>query len=270
METHDYKLALDFWTVEYPVMADKTRSGIIAQVMGTLHVFNTGIVREMVSGESNICPDCLLDGAWVLVNFPPSEWGAIGLFISTGWKYLTEIAILKRKATEHSPFVTIWADEYAQFCNRFDAEFICQCRSHKGCLVALLQSVASIYAAMPGEAGKHFADALLANFSHAVIHASDPVTAKWAASKLGRVRHLLCQGGYQPRQQDNLWQDVFGVAQVSASYSEAFEQVLQDQEFMVGRTGGPDNDFEADAIVIRSGEPFADGNSYLYRAFSQR
>jgi hypothetical protein len=48
---------------------------------------------------------------------------------------------------------------------------------------------------MPGEHGRHFADALLANFSHAIIHACDPVTAKWAASMLGHEWTMVPGGG---------------------------------------------------------------------------
>jgi hypothetical protein len=46
--------------------------------------------------------------------------------------------------------------------------------------------------------------------------------------------------------------------------------VLQDQQFMIGRTGGPENSYVADAVVVKSGEPFASGMNYLRVAFSQR
>ena len=35
---------MEFWHNEYPVMAQKTRSGIVADIMGTWHVWNTGLV----------------------------------------------------------------------------------------------------------------------------------------------------------------------------------------------------------------------------------
>jgi hypothetical protein len=55
------------------------------------------------------------------------------------------------------------------------------------------------------------------------------------------------------------------------SFSETYEQVLQDQAFMSGlRTGGPDNGFLADAWVLKSGEPFADGRNHLFATFNQK
>jgi hypothetical protein len=56
-----------------------------------------------------------------------------------------------------------------------------------------------------------------------------------------------------------VWDLMHGNTNSTSSFSEHYEQVLQDHEFMVGRTGGPDNGFLADAVVLKSGEPFRDG-----------
>jgi len=271
MEAHDFQLCLDFWNEEWAGVMDlKTRGNILAGVQGTLHTMNTGIVREMCSGATNVSPADILAGKWVLVNFPPSTWGQAGLLISCGMKQLVELAILERKADDASPFCVIWCDEAHQFVTSYDSSFIAQCRSHKGSLVYLSQSISSFYSAMKGDAGKHQADALLANFSHWIVHASDPVTAKACTAKLGRRKEILYSGGSSPGPENTVWDNLFGDAHVSSSFSEHYEQALQDQEFMVGRTGGPDNSFLADALVLRSGEPFSDGNNYQRVVFSQK
>jgi len=192
------------------------------------------------------------------------------MLISAGWKQLVELAILERKAEDDSPFVTIWCDEAHQFVTNFDSSFIAQYRSHKGCLVYLTQSVSSFYAAMKGDAGKHQADALLANFSHVIVHASDPVTAKWASSKLGKKKEILYGGSSSPPGDGTVWDDLYGNSRFNGSFSEHYEQVLQDDAFMVGRTGGPANGYLADAVVLKSGEPFASGKNYLKTTFDQR
>jgi hypothetical protein len=152
LEEHDYELAKEYWLNEFVFMADKTRSSILTGVMGILHTFNTGLVRELVSTGTNVTPDDLLAGKWVLIDMAPSEWGDIGLFVAGGWKYLAEKAVLRRIADDESNCVTIWADEAQQFVNSFDAHFIAQCRSHCGCMVYLTQSLHAYYAAMPGSA----------------------------------------------------------------------------------------------------------------------
>jgi hypothetical protein len=129
--------------------------------------------------------------------------------------------------------------------------------------------VASIYGAMPGESGKHFADALLANFSLTIAHSCDPVSAHFLASKLGKHKELLFGGGSSGRQ-ELVWDQLYGRGQSSASFNEQITQVLDERHFMIGRTGGPQNDYRADAYLIRSGEPFANGESFLRLAFSQK
>ena len=56
----------------------------------------------------------------------------------------------------------------------------------------------------------------------------------------------------------------------TSSYSEHYEDVLQTDAFMVGRTGSAENGFLCDAVVLKSGEPFADGTNFKRVAFSQR
>jgi hypothetical protein len=268
-EEHDFKLCGAFWCLEFPFMDPRTRGNGMAGVMNVLHTFNVGIVREMCAGSMDVSPDAILNGLWLCVNFPPSEWGAVGSFICAGFKYLTQLAVLQRQATDKSPFVTIWCDEAHQFVNDFDNDYIATCRSHKGCLVYLTQSVSSFYAALGGREGEHKANALLANFSHAIVHACDPETAKWASSKLGQEKKIYCGGGTSPGE-SNVYDELFGQPKMSSSFSEHRAPVLEESAFMTGKTGGPDNSFEADSIVIRSGERFADGKSYLRATWSQR
>lgn len=54
IDRHDLELAMQYWVGEYPFMADRTRSSIETGVMGILHVFNTGQVRELVSTTTNV------------------------------------------------------------------------------------------------------------------------------------------------------------------------------------------------------------------------
>jgi hypothetical protein len=271
IEAHDFRLCVNFWVKEYPVMDGKTRSNGLAGLMNILHTFNTGLVREMMSGASNCSPDDALKGKWILVNTAPSALGAEGAFMFGAWKYATELAILERQATDDDPVCVVWADEAQESINSFDSQAIAQMRSHKGALIFLTQGASSVYGAMKGETGRHQAEALLGNFGTVVAHAVDPISAKWLSSKLGRRKELLCSGGFQRGPDYSLYDELMGNGGgFSGSFSEHYEQVLQDQEFMIGRTGGPANNYMADSIVIRSGEPFSDGRSYQRVAWSQR
>jgi hypothetical protein len=266
IERHDFELALDYWLNEYPNMADKTRSSISTGVMGILHTFNTGIVRELVSSDTNASPDDILAGKWILIDASPSEYGDIGAFINAGWKYLTQRAVLRRHVESSDPFVVIWCDEAHQFVNSHDAHYLAQSRSHRGCTVFLTQSVHSLYAALKGQAGKHQADALLSNFGTKVVHAvGDAQSAEFAAGLVGRKLETFIGGSSTPV--EDLWDEMVGRTRFTGSFSEQYEYVVQPNVFMNGlRTGGPSG--ASDAIVIRSGERFSNGQNHLFVTFT--
>ena len=270
VESHDYQLAADYWLSEFPAMAEKTRSSIMTGVMGILHVFNTGIIRELVSTNTNVSPDDMLAGKWVIVNMAPAEWGDMGALIAAGWKYLVQRRVLRRMTQSNDPVVVIWADEYAQFMNSYDAHYLAQCRSHMGCMVVLTQSLHSYYMSMRGDTGRHQADALLTNFATKIFHAlGDVQTAEWASGLIGKGREVFVGTSLSPV--EDLYAEVTGRSKVSTNASEHYEAMLKPNLLMNGlRTGGKANNLICDAVVIRSGEPFSDGKNWLWREFSQQ
>lgn len=270
IDAHDYEQAADYFLGELPQMADRTRSSILAGVMGVLHVFNSGIVRELVSTTTNVTPDDTLAGKFVLVDMPPSEWGEIGSFIAASWKYATQRAVLRRRVSEADSVHVIWCDEAQQFVNSFDHQYLAQCRSRRACMVYLTQSRHSFYSVLKGQSGKAEADALLSNFSTKIFHAlGDVETAEWASSLVGRERQTFHGGSTPPEQ--GLMGLLCGIGNHTASFSEQFESILQPIEFMRGlRTGGQSNSLMCDAIVVRSGATFASGANWMKVAFSQR
>jgi len=270
-EQHDYTLALDFWLKEYPAMDAKPRSSSLADVLNVLHVFCSGTVRQLLSEKSNVGPALLEQGKWIQVHMPIPNFGAVGAFVNGAWKYAVQRHILRRHALHNANPIIIWCDEYQNVVNSFDASFLAECRSHRGAMVVLTQSVHSFYGSMGGPRGKHQADALLTNFAAAkVFHAlGDDQTAAYASSLVGKSLQTFIGTSMQPS--ENLWDDLTDNSKVTTSTSEHYEQVLQNNVFMNGlRTGGKDNGFICDAIVIRSGEPFADGGNAIWVEFNQR
>jgi len=268
--SHDYHLAADYWLGEFPAMADKTRSSILTGVMGDLHVFNTGVVKELVSTTTNVSPDDMLAGKWVIVNMAPAEWGDMGALVAAGWKYLVQRRVLRRRTQPDDNVVVIWADEYAQFVNNYDAHYLAQCRSHMGSMIVLTQSLHSYYMTMKGEAGKHQADALLTNFSTKIFHAlGDVQTSEWASGLIGKGREVFVGTSLAPM--EGMGEELMGRSRVSSNASEHYEFMLKPNLLMNGmRTGGMANNLICDAVVMRSGEAFSDGRNWMWREFSQQ
>lgn len=271
VEQHDYELAQDFWLSEFPQMDPKPRSSGMADVMNVLHVFCTGLVRQLLSEKSNVSPSVLEQGKWVLVNMPIPTYGAAGAFVNGAWKYAVQRHVLRRFALHDANPIVIWADEFQNVVTSFDSTFLAECRSHRGAMVVLTQSIHSFYASMGGDSGKHQADALLTNFAGAkVFHAlGDDQTATYASSLIGRSLQTFVGTSMAPP--EDLWQELSGHSRVSINTSQQYEQSIQNHVFMNGlRTGGKENGYICDAVVIRSGEPFADGSNAIFVEFSQK
>lgn len=270
IEQHDFDLAKEYFLGEFPNMADKTRSSILVGALGLLHQFNVGTVRELVSTTTNIRPDDLFRGRWLLIDMPVSRYGDVGAFVIGGWKYLTQRAVLAREASPDTAPVVLWVDEAQGAITSFDAHFLAQCRSHQGCMVMLSQSLPGYYAALGGENGKQYIDALQASLTTKVFHAlGDLETANWASGLVGRSLTTFTGGSSSPS--EGPYQSLMGRSNYSSNFSEAYESTLQTNDFMHGlRTGGPRNGFICDCYVIRSGQPFASGNNWLAASFSQK
>lgn len=270
-EKHDLEQATEYFLRELPALADRTRSSIETGVFGVLHVFCNGAVHDLVSTTTNCSPDDTLRGKFILVNLAPSETGDLGLFVGGGFKYLTQRLVLKRKAGDNDAPHVIWCDEAQQRVSSYDSHYLAQCRSHRGCMVYLTQSIHSYYSSLGGEKGRHQADALLTNFAAGkVFHAlGDVQTAEWAAGLIGKSLQTFVGGSMAPREQP--WDELMGNSKYTGSYSQHYEQILQPNTFLNGlRTGGHENGLVCDCIVIRSGKPFADGSNFLFTAFSQK
>ncbi|HZY72242.1 MAG TPA: type IV secretion system DNA-binding domain-containing protein [Edaphobacter sp.] len=266
---HDYELAQDYFFRQLPNTADRTRSSIEIVAFNLLHVFNSGLVREMCSTTSNCSPDDMLKGRYVMVNMSPSQYGFAGNFVNAGWKYLTQKMILKRKAEANDPPIVLWIDEFQQSVSSHDPPFLAQCRSHRGCQVMLTQSIHSLIGAMKGRSGNSDAISLMSNANHKIFHAlGDAETAEYASRLLGREERVKVSNTLQP--DEDMFSAMFGPPKMSTNVSEQWEPTLEPGVFFRLPTGGPQNTYQTGAIVIKAGEPFPNGGNWRYVQFDQR
>jgi hypothetical protein len=270
IEKSDMEQCLEAFLNEYVNLNDRTRSSITTQVNQLLSVFTSGIVRKIVSGKTTISPRVLEEGYWILVDMPVSRWGASGQFVNAAWKLAVQRHVLRRVAKPESRIIVTWVDEFQNHLNSFDSQYLAECRSHRGCMVVLTQSLHSYYSALNGShAAEHAANALLTNFAHRIFTAlGDAKSAQWASDLCGRSRQILIGGSMA---QDDPWDVLMGRSKYTGNFSEHMENNVEPAEFMHGgqRTGGPPS-FMVDAWVLRSGQPFSTGKNWLRTALSQR
>lgn len=270
IEAHDYEQARAFFFNEWPHLATETRSSILAGVMGLLHAFNTGVVRELIGTETTITPASLAPGQWLLVDMPIANYGVAGAFVAGAWKYAVQRHVLRRKADANTPVTCLWIDKYQNHITSYDAKYLAECRSHLGCMAVLTQSMHSFFSAMGGRDAQSKTKALLTNLATKVFMAlGDEESARYASSLVGRAIIRLAsssRNGAGP-----LFEEIVGNYNLGTSLSEHFEDLIQARLFMNGlKTGGPENGFVAEGWVIKNGTPFSNGENAMLVGFSQK
>jgi hypothetical protein len=210
-------------------------------------------------------------GNWVFIDMSVGQYGSSGAFVLNAWKYATQRYVTRRNADAWKNPIIIWADEAGKIVNSADSFYLTESRKFGGATVFLAQSMQSFHAALSGERGKSQAEVLLGCFSTKILHAiGDPDTAEWASKLLGNeVKMRYSYGGGTG--EHSAGEEAMGKGQMSYNGQEHVEPVLQARDFMHGlRCGGKHNHYIADAIIIRTGEPFSSGRSWIHRPFSQR
>ncbi len=269
-DASDYEQSVQYFLGHWPNLADRTRSSIEIGVESLLFVLNTGLARSLISTTTNFDIGDVARSKWLFVDTSPSVLGDAGLLIGASLKYIVQKDILRRDARAGDGFVVVWVDEYAQWTTSFDArQFLPMCRSHRGCLVALTQSVHGLRAALGGTS-EHEANVLLSSFHHRAFHALGSADDAEFASDLVGKRHRMLLGGSMAQAQ-SIGEELFGGrSRLTSNFSTQLEAVIQPRAFLNGlRCGGPENDFLTDVIIVRTGETFADGENFLRATFRQ-
>lgn len=277
-EAQDFELVADFFMVQWPTLAEKTRSVIVSTCASMIDVLNRGRLRELLCGETTITPGATEDGAVIVLDLPVKEYGELGVIAQTIWKMAFQRSIERRDLGRSTRPVFLWADEFQLFATSYDAVFQTTCRSSRVATVYLTQNISNVHAALGGnEKAKAEATSLFANLTTKIWHAqADATTNEWASTQIGRHLELFSTGSTS-HNTDDLWTNLTGCGgegrngSSTAGFSEHYEFEVQPREFTRLRTGGPSNGYEVDAVVFQSGRVFAStGRTWLPVTFQQR
>lgn len=277
-QDYDFGVVCDYYMVEWPNLADKTRSVIQATFLGWADTLNRGLLRELFCTDTTITPEAVETGTIILIDLPVKEFGEVGQFAQVLWKYCFQRSIERRNVEENGRPAFYWADEAQHFVTSYDMHFQTTCRSARVATVLLTQNYSNFIAALGGgEKGRAETDSLLACLCTKVLLANgDPVSNDWCASLIGRSRQVLANGS-NSQNADERFGASFGLDMLgpygttSAGFSETYEYEVQPREFTRLRTGGPGNNWLVDAIVFQNGKQFRQtGRTWLRTSFSQK
>lgn len=181
--------ALNYWRDDVARLDPKTAGNIRISVSTALSRFEHGWLKEAFCGETTLCPELLMSGAIILMDFPVQTHGEDAQIAQKLFKYLCQRCLLARNAMEphlRTRPVAIFADEAHNFLYR-DAEFLAQCRSSLVAVVMATQSLPTLYSMIGGDHPHDRTHHLISNFNNIVLHSTAcPETAEWFARKIGK------------------------------------------------------------------------------------
>ncbi len=260
-DKHDYRQTFTYWTVKFPNIAEKTRSGIIATFDAMGNQFARGELHQRFCTKTTVTPEMSFDGKIIIMNYPIKEFGDVGLYAQVVFKTIWQQAIERRQVDADTYPAFLWADECQFFLTTYDQEFLTTARSSRAATVFLTQNLPNFIAKL-GQHNREVVNSLMGNFQTKVFHQNaDFETNEWASKMIGMAERSRGSHGVSMNDQGG---------SSNANWSTAMEYLVQPNAFANLRKGGTINNLEVDAIVYQGGRQWmASGQNFIQVTFSQ-
>ena len=259
----EWKLITNYWMIERPALASKTRETIDAVLPACL-IRSLAAKSANCSATTNLTPDDIFNGKVVVVDIPVARYREVGQFAALIWAQLFQRAVDRRTYTppETRP-VFLWEDEAHYFTIEQDALFQTTARSKGISVVRLTQNIPNFLDAY-GRDGKHKVDTLLGNHATKIFHRNgDPTTNEWASKVIAKettYKHSISTSGSV--------HTAIGLNS-QTSVSEVEEDSCPPKEFIGLKNGGKKNNYVVEGILFQSGRLWLRDQRWTVRKFSQ-
>jgi type IV secretory pathway TraG/TraD family ATPase VirD4 len=257
----DFKLAQDYWLMQFSQMADKTRSSVMATFTASVaQYFCPEIIHRLFGGKTNATPDAISDGKIIVVNLPVKHFGAAGRFAGIVWKYCAQLAIERRENKDRPVF--IFVDESHHFLTDYDQLFQTTARSSRCAVVYLTQSLSNYYALSPGNSGKQRVDSMCNCLKTKILHqCSHPETRQTFAEAIGKRRDEKTSSTVSHGK---------GEAGFSETKTPGYDFWIHPDRATRLKTGGKVNDCKVEGIIYKAGKQIGDKPYLLVADFNQQ
>jgi hypothetical protein len=270
-----FRQCLDYWEAGFPSIPDITRGGITTSFASMAAVLTGRGIRELVSSETTLTPECILSGKIVILDLSTKQHGQGALLVQAAWKYLFQRAIEWRadKGRASARPVFLWEDEGHTFFSQHDVDFQPTARDCRAIHVILSQTIHNF---LHLGHSPHAVHAVFATTNTQIFHTNgDPDTNRWASEKMGtelttQLKVSVSSEPKHPEQPKNtIWDSwTFWPAEeeqkVSTSFDESRDKAVQPERFFTLKMGG---DGECEAFIIWVGHKFkATGRHYRLKS----
>ncbi|MCA9304936.1 MAG: hypothetical protein KDA16_00255, partial [Phycisphaerales bacterium] len=186
----DLEMAVEYFLIEFPALADKTRSIVVSSFTGMCDDLVRAPLRDLLCGTTTITPEATFEGKILVVAMPVKQHGRVGRLVAGAWKHAFQQAAERRPPnTQSSPVrpAFLFADEYQHFITSTDREFQSTARSSRICTIAMSQNLPAYYAQIGGSDPRSVVDGLLGNLRTQILCANgDQTTNRWSEETIAR------------------------------------------------------------------------------------
>lgn len=302
----DFDAIEHYLTVQFPNLADRTRSSVTYSLATMLQDLLVGATRELFSTGTNFFPEDSFDGAIILLDLPATSKRSYAI-AQTLFKVVWQAAALRRMEFVDSRTrpAFLWIDEAQLFVTEFDTKFQSLARAARVASVYLTQNISAYRAKLGTHNSGDTTNHLLGLFQTHVFHAqSDPATIEHAqklfgkrevtrvndsaSSATGTNNSRAYNSGSSSGSTGGTWNaswtygstDTRGTNRTTTmgySTSTSVEHVLEAHQFTALSTGSDQLPFAqrhlrgiAQAWVFRLGRTWSTGDTHLLAHFDRR
>lgn len=265
-QERDLKICSAYWEKEFPNLNEKTRSIIVSMVTGITDIFVRGLLRKLFSEDTTLTPEDSFRGRIIVLDLPQKLYNEVGVMAQVLFKFCWQRAVERRSIDTKTKPVFLWADEAQYFVNEHDVAFQTTARASRVSTVFLTQNLPNYIHRLGGSSGSQpLVNSLLGNLSTKIFHNNTCVQTNAYASRLFST---------QWREEGTRSYSI-NKKESANSFGESSKverrDVVEASEFSSLRKGGPNNNYEVEAIIHQGGKIFsATGINALKTAFYQK
>lgn len=259
---------INYWTRDFPRMAEKTTSIIIESFMGIIEPFNSrGILKGQFSEglSTDLLPENIAtQNKIVILDFAIKEFGLAAIYAATIYKTTFQAAMERRKVkNEEAPKpVGLWIDEYQSFVSPItDSLFQATARSSWVATVYITQNINNLYFVMGQDMPMSRAKGLLGNMNLKYFCSnSDFETNNWASNMIGKHLAYVESISYGKNNE------------MSKSKNQQMQFRITPDHFTTLKTGRKNNKYIVESVVFKAGKLWGKekNKNYALVEFNQR
>lgn len=269
----DFRLVERYFLVNWPNLADKTRSTVIQDYTSMVDDLMRGKVGTLFSQDTTISPLTVVDEGLILVcDVPVKTYGLAGRLANVVWKYCVQEHLQRlareRKSDTARPFAIV-IDECQYFLLKSDQLALTTLRSCKVPVIVATQSYSNLLAALGGDKAEAEIDSYTGNMGTNIFCGNkNNRTYRYANDTLGEALTSLATGSEGESFKNPL--DFIPSINNSRSFSEQYRPQVLPSDFMKLKNGGPKNNLIVEAIITQAGRAkWNNGKLWRKVAFSQ-